>query len=39
MQYKDMNLKSWYSISLTTDWIQISNISFKETCQVQALVQ
>jgi hypothetical protein len=39
MQYQDMNLKSGYSIRVATDWIQISNISFKETYQVHALLQ
>jgi len=39
MQYQDMNLKSGYSIGVKTDWTQISNISFKHTYQVQALVQ
>jgi len=39
MQYEDMNLKSGYSIGVATEWVQISNISFKETYQAQALAQ
>jgi len=39
MQYQDMNFKSGYSIGVATDRIQSSDISFKETYQVQALVQ
>jgi hypothetical protein len=39
MQYQNMNLKSGYSIGVATDWIQISNTIFKETYQVQTLVQ